>query len=395
LMANQKTKVLILGGGFAGIKAGLELEKRPNFDVTLLSDKPNFRYYPALYHAATGGSTYASNIPLAEIFKGKNVKIVNDTAKKIDREAKKISGKSGDYDYDVLIIALGVITNYFGIKGLKEYSYGIKTQEEAQELRDHIHKVLADEGKPDINYIVVGGGPTGVELAGALPFYIRHVMQKHKLPAKRVHIDLVEAAPRLMPRMPRSYSKAVARRLRRLGIKLYLGEAVQAETHEALLVSGHPIESHTVIWTAGITNHPFFNANKFELTDHGKVKVSEYLEAEPNIYVIGDNADTPYSGMAQTALHDAKFIAEHLERKATTTRLRAYKPKRPIYVTPAGPRWAAVLWNKVQIYGWLGWTLRSAADLRGYHDYEPWWLAGQHWTAEYETQDNCPVCTTA
>src|SRR6185312_13167133 len=145
-MEKPRRKVLILGGGFAGIKAALELVSDVDFDVTLISDQPNFRYYPTLFHAATGGKMAASSIPLAEIFEGKPVKIIQDTAKTIDRPVQKVrcvSGKS--FDYETLIVALGVVTNFFGIKGLEQYAYGIKTQEEAQRLRDHIHKQLVDE----------------------------------------------------------------------------------------------------------------------------------------------------------------------------------------------------------------------------------------------------------
>jgi NADH dehydrogenase len=390
-MVNKKTKVVVLGGGFAGIKTALELSGNSNIQVSLISDQENFRYYPTLYRTATGGSPVASSIPLSEIFNSTDVKIIKDSIKSIDRDAKTITGKES-YRYDILVVALGVVTNYFGIKGLEKYSYGIKSQEDAKELRDHIHKILLDEGKPDVNYIVIGGGPTGVELAAALPSYIHHVMKKHQLPEKRLHIDLVEAAPRLMPRMPKSYSKALQQRLRKLGVKLYLNQAVQAETADGLTVSGHSIASHTVVWTAGVTNHPFFSANKFNLNEHGKVVVSKTLQTEDDIYVIGDNADTPYSGMAQTALHDAKYLAANLARRVAGKKMRAYKPKKPIYVTPVGPGWAAVLWNNVHIYGWFGWLLRSAADFIGYHDYEPWWTASKHWLAEYEDISSCPVC---
>jgi NADH:ubiquinone reductase (H+-translocating) len=392
-MANKKTKVLILGGGFGGIKTALELSGNTDFDVTLLSSETDFRYYPTLYHAATGGRMAAASIPLSEIFKEKDVKVEKGTAKRIDRQAKTIKTASGsEYHYDQLVIALGVVTNYFGIKGLKEYSYGIKSQKEAAELRDHIHKVLLDEGKPDQNYVIIGGGPTGVELAAALPAYIKHIMKSHKLAPKKLHIELVEAAPRLMPRMPRDYSKALAKRLRSLGITLYLNQAVQAETVDSLSVGEHSIESHTVVWTAGVTNHPFFDENKFTFGEHGKVKVDEFLKAEDNIFVIGDNADTLYSGMAQTALYDAKFVAQNLKREQSGHRRSSYKPKKPVYVTPVGPNWAAVLWNKTHIYGWFGWMLRSAADYMGYKDYEPWWTASRHWLAEYQEEESCPVC---
>src|SRR5581483_5201194 len=112
----------------------------------------------------------AAQIPLTEILGGKGVKIEKGTAKKLDRETKTVKTSPGNsYKFDVLVVALGVVTNYFGIKGLEKYSYGIKSQAEAKRLRDHIHKQLVGEGKPDLNYVVIGGGPTGVELVGELP----------------------------------------------------------------------------------------------------------------------------------------------------------------------------------------------------------------------------------
>lgn len=392
-MVGDKHKVLILGGGFGSIKAALELADFPNFEVTLVSDRPNFRFYPSLYHTATGGSRSASSIPIAEIFAGKKIKLVQDTAKKLDRQNKQIMCSSGKkLAYDSLIVALGTITNYFGIKGLKEFSFGIKTNDEAQKLRDHLHELLFDERKPDLNYVVVGGGPTGVELAGALPGYLRHIMKRHGIKQKNLHVELVEALPRLMPRMPRRYSRAVQNRLYKLGIAVYLNKTVRAETADDLIISGRNIKSHTVVWTAGVINHPFLTDNKFALSPHGRVIVNEIMQSEPDIYVIGDNAETPYSGMAQTALHDGRFVARNLIKACRGKVLDIYQPRRPIYVTPAGPHWAAVQWGKLEIFGLLGWLLRSAADFLAYHDLEPWWKASKHWLAENAAQEDCPIC---
>jgi NADH dehydrogenase len=393
---DNRQKVLVLGGGFGGIKAALELADNEAYDVSLLSDQANFRYYPTLYRAATGGRIAASSIPLSEIFEGKDVNIIQGSAQKINRDTKHVQTNADKkYAYDILVIALGVVTNFFGIKGLQEYAYGIKSVEEAHRLRDHLHQLLEDEHKPDLNYVVIGGGPTGIELAGALGPYLRHITKSHGIAHKAIHIDLVEAADRLMPRMPKPYSEAVKKRLRKLGVKFYLGQTVEAETADGLQVSGHPIASHTVVWTAGVTNHPFFKDNGFSLNDRGKVMVDDFLQAETNVYVIGDNADTPYSGMAQTALYDAKFLAKNLARHANGKPMKAYKAKTPIYVTPVGPHWAAVLWGQLHIYGWLGWALRSAADFVGYHDYEPWWKASKHWVAEEMDEEECPVCLKA
>ncbi len=390
-MATQK--ILILGGGFGGVKAALELCGQPDFEVTVLSDRPDFRFYPALYETATGRRKSASSIPLAEIFDGKSVRLVSSSAQQVDRSTKKVTTKDGQsYGYDILILALGVVTNFFGIKGLDKYAYGIKTEDEAQRLRSSIHKQLVEQAQPDVNYVVIGGGPTGIELAGALPTYIKHIIKRHGLKTNMPHIDLVEASPRLAPRMPAGYSRSIAKRLQKLGVNLYLNQKVEAETADALMVSGHSIKSHSVVWTAGVTNHPFLKTNDFKLDEHGKAIVDEHLSGGPDIYIIGDNAATKYSGMAQTAVYDAKFIANNLKRQVDGKKPYAYKPKQPVYITPAGPHWAAVQWGGFRFYGLLGWLLRGAADLVAYHDFEPLNRASKHWLAEGQSDASCPVC---
>jgi NADH dehydrogenase len=382
-----KQKILILGAGFGGIKTALDLAGREGFEVTILSEQENFRYYPTLFNIALGKSYIGATIALSEIFAGKDIDIVKANAESVDRAAKTVKDTKGKvYQYDQLVIALGVVTNYFNIEGLQQYSYGIKTLEDARRLRDHLHKQLLDDKKPDINYVIIGGGPTGVELAGALPGYIHHIMKRHGLRDKKIHVDLVEATNRLVPRMPKPYSRAVAKRLKKLGVRLYLNEAVKAETVDSLQMSQHSLKSHTVIWTAGVTNHPFLKANNFSLNERGKAAVDAHLQSEPN---------TTYSGMAQTALFDGKFIAEHLINLAENKKLKSYKAKKPVYVIPAGPKWAAVLWGKLELYGWAGWTLREAADFKGFHDYEPWWPASKHWLAQDDDEEACMVCASA
>ena len=388
-----KEKVLVVGGGFGGVKAALELADDDHFEVTLLSEDTDLRYYPALYHTATGGKRANSSIPLKTIFASKPVTIVQGSAKTIDRKAKTITTADGQsYTYDSLIIGLGVVTNYFGIPGLPEYSYSIKSQNEVARFKKHLHEQLIHDHKPDLNYVIVGAGPTGIELAGALPSYLKRIMRYHNLKPRPIHIDLIEAAPRLLPRLPKDTSAAVGKQLKKLGIKLYLGSIVQGESADELTVSGKPIRSHTVVWTAGVTNHPFFNENHFAIMGRGKVGVDVYLQTEENIFVIGDNANTPFSGLAQTALLDGSFVAKNLIRRADGKGMRSYVAKQPITVIPAGPRWAAVNWGKVRMYGWIGWVLRESADLIGFHDLEPWQIAAKQWLTEFSSEDGCEVC---
>lgn len=391
----NKHHVVIVGGGFGGVKAALELAKCDRVRTTLVSDRNDFRYYPTLYHTATGGLHQQSSIPLNTILPD-DVEFLPGRAENVDRDKKAVRLQGGKtIHYDSLILALGSVTNYFGIKGLDKYSYGVKSMEEVQRFKNHLHKQLDDDHHPDLNYVIVGAGPTGIELAGALKDYLHKIMQRHGVTHKAVHIDLVEAAPQLLPRAPKATARAVSRQLHRLGIKVMLGQTVQGETADSLMVNGTPLPSHTVVWTAGMANNPFFVANNFAINERHKVVVDEHLRAEPHIFVIGDNASTPFSGLAQTALHDAKFVSENLVRGLEGRTPKTYKPRQPVLVTPAGPHWAAVDWGKLHLYGRLGWMLREAADWIGFHDLEPWWKASEQWLTELGTEEKCAVCAPA
>lgn len=389
-------KVLIVGGGFGGVKAALELADDDRFDVTVLSDDTDLRYYPTLYRTATGGKRANSSIPLKTIFEDKKIGLIKGEAATLDRKARTVTAKDGkSYGYDTLILGLGVVTNYFGIEGMDKYSFSIKSQSEVSRFKKHLHDQLLKEHRPDLNYVVVGAGPTGIELAGALPGYLRRIMENHGVRHRAIHVDLIEAMPRLLPRLPKDTGRLVGRQLRRLGIRIYLDSAVQAATAQDLMVNGKLIQSHTVIWTAGVTNHPFFKENGFALINRGKVATDIYLQADPGIFVIGDNANTPYSGLAQTALRDGTFVADNLKRKAGGKDFKSYRIKKPITVIPAGPKWAAVIWGRFRIYGWLGYAIREAADLIGFHDLEPWSKATKQWYSEFTVDDDCDVCATA
>jgi len=389
----KKQKVLILGGGFGGLKVALELSERPEFAVTVLSEHTDFRYYPTFYHTATGGLKAQSSIPADNIL-NKKVNFVLGSAKTLDRQHKTvIAGDGRKYHYDILVVSLGTVTNYFGIEGLKELSYGIKSLDEIARFKKHLHGQLTDERKPDLSYVIVGAGPTGIELAGSLPEYLRKIMAFHGIKRRAIHIDLIEAGPRLLPRSNPSISRSVRRRLRALGVSIHTKSAVQGQNADGLIVNGKPIRSHTVIWTAGMANNPFLKENGLPIGERGKVIVDDHLQAEPNIYVIGDNAGTKYSGLAQTALNDAVQLSKNLIRQVEGKPMLNYRSKMPVSVIPVGPNWAAVEWGKVHFAGFRGWLLRSAADWIAFHDYQPWWKATEQWMNEFGSQEECPTCS--
>ncbi len=375
-------QITVVGGGFGGVKAALELSKHKNAHITLISDKPDFQYYPALYSTATGGSHLQSWVPLGEIFANHdNVNVVIDTVTELDKANQIIKGASGtSYEYKTLVLALGAVTTYFGIEGLDHYAYGIKSHDEIKRLQQHLIESFAKPNAADSHFLIIGAGPTGVELASSLGQYLKHLKKHFGQPEPRASISIIEAAPRVLPRMSEKSSALVAARLKELGVHIETNKKVEAETADSLIVSGRPIKSHTVIWTSGVTNNPFFknNASQFELAPNGKVVVDSHMRSDKHIYVIGDNAFTQWSGLAQTALHDGIFIAKHILKKSN----KRYKSKLPPVVVPIGENWAIFEYRWIRFGGWLGSLVRASADFIGYHDILPIGRALGVWRAQ-------------
>jgi len=381
--------ILIVGGGFGGVKAALELSKHDKNNITLISKDDNFQYYPTLFSTATGHDYRESWVPLATIFQGiSNVDIVIAEATSIDTTARIVTTNTGDhFSYTKAILALGSTTTYFGIKGLDVYSYGIKSEEEIRKFQSHLWDEMSDGSDDEKNYVIIGGGPTGVELAGALGEYLR-VLRKHfGIRKKTLRISLIEAAPRLLPRLSEQTSARAMHRLRKLGIHVEVGKKVEKQTIDELIVNGRPIKTQTVVWTSGVMNVPFYeqNVGQFQLNERGKVVVNEYMQSSEHVYVIGDNAATPHSGLAQTALHDALFVSSHIRG-----RRKPYKAQLPPCVIPIGYRWALFEWGKLRFGGWLGYFMHRMANLIGYHDVLPISWSLNVWHAGSKKQMRIP-----
>lgn len=376
----QNRNVTIVGGGFGGVKAALEIAKDKSNQVTLISDKDYFQYYPALFSTATGHSYRESWVPLQGIFESYgNVKLVNDTVTSIDTSAKLLKGTQS-YHYETAIMALGSVTTYFGIEGLDTFSYGIKSQDEIRRLQQHLWEEMSDGTDDEKSYVVIGAGPTGVELAGALGNYVLRLRKHFGINKKRVKINLIEAAPRVLPRLSSQSSARALRRLKSLGVHVETNRKVERQTADSLIVDGKPLMTQTVIWTSGVANSPFFEANSesFSLNDRGKVTVDEFMQSSKNVYVIGDNAATPYAGLAQTALHDAIYVSKLIQGKTS----KKYTAVLPPCVIPIGDNWALFEWRGIKFGGRMGAMLRSAADVIGYQDVLPIGWAMKAWRAQ-------------
>lgn len=413
-------KVIIVGSGFAGIACALELLKSNNKDlqVFLISDTDHFEYHAALYRVVTGRSPLEVCIPLKEIFEDKRITVITDKIIDIDPEKSFIVGDSGNiYDYDNLVLALGSITTYFSIPGIKKHSFGFKTIEEALRLKKHLHDTFAkahedflntnkksitkEEKKEAIikNYaqhiVVVGAGASGVELSAELSVYAKSLADRYHLPYECIQIDLVELSNRVLPTLPVKISEIAHKRLDQLGVNIMLNTKVTKETAKTIFLEDKKIKSETLIWTAGVAAHPFYKKlKKAEFNSQDKVEVDSKLtsKAYKNIYIAGDGASTKYSGMAQTALYDGKHVAKCLLADIKDTKAPKYNPKKPNYIIPLGPEWAVALIDKIVFTRNRGWFLRRKFDFEIYLEFLPFFKAYKAYTDGFKFSKKCTTC---
>ena len=389
-------KIVVVGGGFAGVSTIRDLRHLKDVEITLISDEPDFRYSPALYRTATGRLRKESSIPLVQLIKSNSrAKFIKGKAAKIDRHKQQIELMDGTkIDYDYCVIALGVVTSYFGMKGLDTFSYSIKTPNEVERLKRHLHEQLTSNNETDKNYVIVGAGPTGVELASALGQYIKRIAKFHNVRRNRATIEVIEAADRVLPSMSPGASKIAAKHLRNFGIKIMTKSKVKSESPNELLLEDRVIPTHTVIWTAGSANNPFFkyNSDQFTINEKGKIVVDEYLSVDNHLFVIGDNAAIKYAGLAQTAVAHAKYVSHGIGKLVAGEQFEPFVPKLSVYAIPLGTRNAIVEWKGKAFGGYIPSLIRSIADLIGYADVMGYTKAIKLWMHKEEYEESCPVC---
>ena len=376
---------VVVGGGFGGVKAALELSKRQIGKVTLISDEPYFLHHATLYATATGRNDAESVIPLHTIFATHpNVEIIQDKITTFDPQRHLISSKKKDYHYDKLVLALGSVTTYFDVKGLRDHAYGIKTLNDLKKFREHIHDEVVSK-RLDKELFVIGGGHTGIELASALNQYLNELKNTYQLKAAAPKVILVEVAPRILTKMSVTASKKVKHELQKQGIKVLTNHRVETLDENSITIDGKDYPTSTALWTSGVINNPFYahHAKHFRLTPKGQVIVDAYLEALPDVYVIGDNNTVKYSGLASAAIKQAKHVAKNITRLATGRPQAAYHPTSSPASVPVGDRWGYVEWFGVYLDGKSGALLRRYIELHGYCQLMPSKMARTIWRAHY------------
>jgi NADH dehydrogenase len=375
--------IVIVGGGFAGVKAALELANTPNVHVTIISKGNNFEYHGALYRTATGKSPLEVTIPLRDIFEDvTNVSIVLDEITIIEPSKNRLHSAVGNsYFYDAAILALGNQVNYFGIAGMEKTAATMITVPDVIKLRHKLVRLIKSEiAHPHI--VIVGAGATGVELAGDLQKFADKIADKYNKKRKPLRISIIEGSNRVLPALKPKLSEKALLRLASLGITVRLNTRVNSCEVDKLCIDSGEIAADLIVWTAGSRIVNFYEENsKHFKVERGRVMVDDYLRADghKNLYVIGDNAATKYSGMAQTALHDAKYVARILKKMNKGVPPVKYRARQPIYVVPIGERWAVLQTPKKMIYGYRAWLVRRRADLWIFKNFKPYKEAIKQW----------------
>ena len=341
IVEGRRPRVLILGGGFAGTHAAVALAKLP-VDVTLIDRRNHFTFQPLLYQVALAVLSPANIAsPIRTMMRQKqNIQVLMDEAVGFDLASRCVSLKSGtEMNYDYLMVATGATHSYFGKDEWAQYAPGLKTIEDAIEIRRRVllafelaeRQMLETGTHPPLNFVVIGGGPTGVELAGAISdiakFYMRHDF-RHIDPAK-ARVLLVEGGPRILAAYPEDLSQKAVEQLQELGVEVHTNVQISDIKPGYVMSGDRRFNTVVTLWAAGVQASPLGKLLGVELDRRGCVLVNETLNPadHPEIFVCGDLAHFEQNGkqvpgVAQPAMqmgdHVGKMIGQDLNGQART-----------------------------------------------------------------------------
>jgi NADH:ubiquinone reductase (H+-translocating) len=400
-MAGERPRVVILGGGFAGLYAARELRRAP-VRVTVLDRRNHHLFQPLLYQVATAGLN-ASEIamPIRSILRRqKNAEVLLGDATAIDVPNKKVILSDGEVPYDYLVVATGVTHSYFGHNEWAEHAPGLKTLEDALEVRRRVFLAFeAAERETDparrrewLTFVIVGAGPTGVELAGTLAEISRHSLVKEfrHINPKDARIILVEGVARVLPPYPEELSKSAARQLSSLGVELRTNARVtgidthgvqleQAAGSEPRPASTERIAARTTLWAAGVQASPLAKSLGVPLDRAGRVIVHEDLTipGRDDVFVIGDLAAVkqtngqPVPGVAPAAIQEGKHTAKNIQRAVAGEPRLPFRYRDKGSLATIGRARAVADFGKLKLSGflaWLAWLLIHIFFLIGFRN---------------------------
>jgi NADH dehydrogenase len=370
-------RIVILGAGFGGLKLARLLAKHNNNQVLIIDRNNYHQFQPLLYQVATAGLEPSSiSFPIRKIFqKKKNVFIRIAEIEKIDAKAQTVQTSKGFYNYDKLVVALGTTTNFFGNRDLEENGIGLKTISEALYIRNQILKnyenalvtAKEQERKAALNIAIVGGGPTGVELAGSVAELRNSILPKEypELDFSKMNIFLIEAMDRLLGGMSPASSQKAKKYLEKLGVKVLLKTRVESYNGQTVTTGSGAILSSNVVWAAGMKGVPVTGLPAGTFLPNGRISVNEFNKVNEtvNIYAIGDissMATSEYpSGhpqVAPVAIQQAENLANNLLREKQKKPLLPFRYKDKGTMATVGRNLAVVDLPFIKFGGFFAWA---------------------------------------
>jgi NADH dehydrogenase len=378
-MGEKSPRVVIVGGGFAGLGAAKAL-KNSSAQVILIDRNNHHVFQPLLYQVATSVLTPGQiGSPIRAIIgMQRNTTVILGEVTGVDKDKRCVLVNSADRTgvpiaYDYLILATGVTHSYFGHQEFEEFAPGLKTLADAVAIRNRILQAFEQaEAEEDpaqhrdlVTFVLVGAGPTGVEMASAISFLVRNTLQSEfrRVNPETARIILMDMAPRVLGTFSESLSQAAKVRLESLGVEVRLGHPVDRIDADGVIAGGERISSKTVIWTAGVAPSPAGKWLNAETDPAGRVRIQPDLSApgHPEIFVIGDTSTLdhdgkPLPGVAQVAMQEGRYtgklIKRHITGQSAPSPFR-YFDKGNMAV--AGKGFAVLQSGKVHMAGFVAW----------------------------------------
>lgn len=367
-------KVVIVGGGFAGINAAKSLAKNKELQITLIDRRNYHLFQPLLYQVATAGLSPAEiATPIRSVMNAySNVNVALGNVESIDKTAKTVSTGSENYPYDYLILACGAKHSYFGHPEWEEYAPGLKTLEQATEMRRRIllaYEMAEMEKDPikqreHLTFLIVGGGPTGVELAGAIAEISRFTLEKdfRHIDPSNTRIILIEAGKRVLASFSPKLSKDATRDLEKLGVQIWTNTRVTKISESEVQLGAETLKASTILWAAGVAPSSLGKNLDTKLDPVGRVVVEQDLSIAgyPEIFVLGDQASFatdkgPLPGLAPVAMQQGRWAAKNILADLKNKPRTAFKYIDKGAMATIGKRKAVMQAFGLEISGVIAW----------------------------------------
>ncbi|MBA4811726.1 MAG: NAD(P)/FAD-dependent oxidoreductase [Candidatus Actinomarinales bacterium] len=383
------SEIVIIGGGFGGLSF-LKAARKSSNNFTIIDKTNHHLFQPLLYQVATAVLSPADiTVPIRNLFKNdKNVNVVLDEVIDINQQTNSLLLKSGnEINYDTLLISVGSSYSYFGNDNWSSHSHGLKNLNDALDIRDNILKAFekAESEKnlelklSYLNFVIVGGGPTGVELAGSIAeLAYKNIKNEYRnFNTSDINVYLVEGGPDILPDYSRDLSDKASKYLQKLGVTLRLNEKVMDIEDKKVTTEKETYLTNNIIWAAGNKANPLIDKLKTEVDNLGRVIVNDDFSIIENnsIYVIGDASNyknfdgKPLPGIAPVAIQQGKYLAKKITSNKSSESVKKFKYKDKGMMATIGGFKAIGVIGKLKISGllaWLFWSLIHLVYLIGY-----------------------------